>query len=657
MIKRGILFISVLLVFSSLIYAAEEFKGFKYSEDTFKVGTEEFSIRLSNDENLLVFKNSIESMGVSKGDCKSTIYYKYCFYNPVIDFDKNLGKLHDYTGAVMPALNISILSLKPEITITRVITSTTPYEYEEVKITVTIKNDGKKQANIHYFEDIDEVAGIKTCNNCFIIDNQIVLDSIINPADDTIFSYTINPKDASTLILSPLFLFDSETQNGTIKVNSITITPKKPLQVTYSGNKKINIELEEDSKIIFKNNEPNEKITFTSELIYDDDLLFTFDEGENKDYKIIFKGSLDPLEQKEFDISLIAQKSGNKNILITTDYNFKNQNLQTNTTIAFEKIIQKPTFKFNLDQNIFSDNIDNVELIIDNSLSKNSFKDMYIKIEIDNEINETFIVPFLKFSRVLTAYKNNFSIISDTDKTVQAKITVDYKTMFNEVVSQEIKKDVKVKSLKSMISIEHNIEDFKQKEGDLIISTFLKNNNKNQVILNVSETILNAQVLTNDARGIEDYMRLLKSQDLYIDYLSKKQAFSYLIRKNEFDLANISTKIFVKGAKSLYLIESNSIVDFNAKTIKVTDTKVEKVSDIIIEEIEISGILTENIELEQTHKYEIEEKEVVQEQEQEQTQIQNKQEETQKITEDTTQEEPKKRNFFQNIIDIILSFF
>ena len=664
MIKRGLLII-ILILFSSAVYSIEQFSGFLYADEDFLVGDQGFYIMLSNDEDLIVFKSGVESINVKKGDCKSTINYKYCFYEAIVDFDRNLGKLHDYTGEEMPALNISVISLKPDIKITRAISKPTPYEYEETEVMVVLTNDGKKEALVYYEEEITSPARIIRCNDCIIENNKIIHKSLVYPSDDSVFSYTINPANINSLILSPNISFESKTQNGTISANIITISPKKALELTFLGDKTLNIESEGEAIIKFKNNDPTEQINFVSELEYDDDLLFYSDDAKNENNKLIFTGSLKSFEEKEFEINYFAKKSGNKNMVFLTDYKLNYKELKTNTTVTIEKNIQKPEFIINMDQDFFSDNQNNINLLIDNTESKNSFKNLYIKIKVDSIIEEEFIIPFLKFSRDLIVYDKNFTLLTDIENTSHATINIEYLTLFDEIITQEIKKEIKIRPLKSVLTLEHVIEDHEQEEGDLIINSFIKNNNADhKIILDISETVYDAQVLTNDGRNIEDYTRLLKNQDMHITPLSKKQVYSYILRKDIINNPFIKTKIYFDGLLQEYYMEIHSIIDFNEKTSTIINTTIKKLKEAVIEKIENdedSGILTENIELENTHQYDIEEKieEITQEQKEPEEKIINNEQETNNEEQNNPIEEvpKKKKNFFQKILDIILSFF
>lgn len=656
MLKRGFILL-LLLIFSSLVFA-DDFSGFKYSGDEFKVGADNFSIRLSLDEKVLVFKNSFEGMNVGLGNCDSTVYYKYCFYNSVVDFNNNLGKLHDYTGEVMPALNISIISIVPDLIIKRTASKTTPNEYEEIKIEVNITNNGKKQAKLIYVENISSPAFISSCKGCMIIDGIINYNSLIYPGEEEIFSYTLNPANSDSITLTPILSFESETLNGSLVVKSIKITPKKSFSISYVGSSKLDIESEVSSDFVFKNNDLESSLTFESYLLFDDSFSISSSEsGVNvENEKIVFSGSLKPGESKEFTVKILPKFSGKKSIVFFNDYNIGSDKILGNSTVDLEFIVTKPVIDFLVDYNMFSDRLNEISLSLDNSESKNSFKDIHISISVGDVIDENFIVPFLKYIRVLDVYKNGFTIISNVSKSVDFKLNVTYKTLFDEELSDIISKKIEVKPISMLFDVEHNFEDFEQDEGSLLVSVFVKNNGDSKIIFNVSDVVSGARVLSFDGREITDYTRIAKNEMVYIDPLSKKQVYSYMIKKGDANITLIKTSILTSGVKSSYLIEFDSIIDFEKKTAVINNTKTTMLSEIVEEVVEDSGVLEENIKIEETYVYDVQEiKETIA--------VPETKEETKESAEKeslvTEQENaaPKKKSFFRKILDVILSFF
>lgn len=629
-----------LLIFLLLISVVQavSYEGFKYSGDEFRFDNVDFSLKLSSSEEVLLFKSGLETLSVSVGNCESTQYYKYCFNEAVIDYDRGLVKLHDYTGEEMPALDITILSLKPELKVTRTATNLKPNEYEDVTITVTITNEGKKGANIIY----KELVNAFKCDNCGIQDNYVIYSVPISAKSEKVFSYKVNAND--TITLAPSLYYETDVSNGTIPIVSLTIQPVKTLGISYVGESSLLLEKAGKGVFTFKNNDLEKTLDFETTLLSDN---FEFS-------KTTFSGNLKPLESKDFDVDFLAIHSGNENIFFNNDYKLGVNSITTNKTFVFKVLVDKPVFDFNVDTEVFSDKQNEANLTI--ITYANNFKNIFINITIENITAENFIIPFLRYKREVQTYNNKFASVYDKETIVEAKIKSTHYTLYGEELSYEVTKKIKVKPLLDLLEVEHDLEDYNQKKGRLVISTYVKNNNDNTEIIDFHENVDGATVLTNDGRKIDNINMFLQNSDIYITGLSKKQAVSYMIENNS--KAIIITNIDFEGVNNNYLLTQVTEIDILKKESKIINKTITIVSEKFVSENstekEISGVLVENIQIEEAFKEEAETtkiavvKEVAQEAKEVKPQI---------IPDAKVSEAPVKKGFFQKIIDIIMSFF
>ncbi|MBR9676485.1 hypothetical protein GOV05_05755 [Candidatus Woesearchaeota archaeon] len=660
---RLLIFLLIASLFCVVSFADEKvYTEYVYSGDEFIFDEDDFSVRLSVNEKILVIKNDYEGISVQIEECEITAYYKYCFYNTVVDFSNDLGKLHDYTGEVMPALNVTITSLKPDIEIKRTASKTKPFTFEEVLITTTFTNNGRKDVNIRYDENITSPAKLLSCKGCTAMGDKLIYVATLPRGSEKIIEYRINPQDMDKLVLSPTFSYESDILNGTISVASITIEPVKALSITYSGSKKPIIEDEIEAELIFKNNDPDETAKYVTTLYFDDDLVFSSSDNDVvvEDDKLMIGGSLSAGEEKTYEFLILSKKSGAKNIFFETDYRLGNQELSVNDTLDFESLVQKPKIEFDILTEMYSDMPNHLGLVVDNYDSINGFKDMYVTVSVDGVFDENFIIPFLKFGREVNAYNRNFTILSKSAKDVKATINMSYKTVYDEIISHVETKTIKVKPTQDVISITHELEDYKQAEGDLIVSTFITSNDIITQIFNVSEDVIGADILTNDGRELFDYSVYTKSDYLYVEPKSTKKTYSYIARKIDNDQATIKTKTSIKGINNVYLATHYYLINFSDKTIKSSGSNLSVTSgsgfnEVVLVEEESSGVIQENIEIEETHTYEAKEEIIAPVQkETKKEETTNTQEQTSTLKEDTT---PTKKNFFQKIWEVILSFF
>ena len=565
MLKREILFILFLLLNISII-SAEDFSGYKYYDEPFTLNGDNFSLRLSGDQRNIIFTNDFEKVLVGAGNCEITVKYSYCFTNAIVDLDNGIGKISYHTDNDIPALNLSITSLLPDITIERS-TNNNPMEFESVIVEIKFENKGKKDANIIYTEYINSTAKLLNCEKCIIFNNgeNIEYRTLLQRGDADEFRYEINPKNYK-ISLTPNITYSSSTQNGSLKTSTMTITPQKIFTISYEGSKILNVEEIIDAEIIFKNELEKEDINFISELTFpiNFDVSFNnkFDGNELNIEEKIFNQ-----QEKKFKIYIRSKFSGKNNLTINSNYTYLTEKLNKTEHFELDVQVPKPELILGVNDNMYSDMSNNVNLTISTN-KVNSFKNIFISINIGDEISENFQIPFLRHSRSLLAYNKHFTLESITSKKININAKIEYQTVFGESFIEELSKEITVIPITDSFSVTHNIHDFIGSKGDLIISTMVSYNSYGSKRINITDEIMGSKVLNYEGNEVSDYKKITKNKGLYLISGSNKKAYTYVLKETEYNKSQIITSITVHGAKNNYLIKINSELDFNKKTIE-----------------------------------------------------------------------------------------
>ena len=122
------------------------------SDDYFQIGQDLYHVRLSpNDFTHLLFQRNDVSYVISEDDCQETVTYYFCFKN--VSYDGERATINRY-GDIEPGFKVVIYERPAnaqDIEITRTFSKTTVELNEEVKVEVTLENEGRQMAqNLTY---------------------------------------------------------------------------------------------------------------------------------------------------------------------------------------------------------------------------------------------------------------------------------------------------------------------------------------------------------------------------------------------------------------------------------------------------------------------------------------------------------------------------
>ena len=233
------------------------------SDDYFQIGQDLYHVRLSpNDFTHLLFQRNDVSYVISEDDCQETVTYYFCFKN--VSYDGERATINRY-GDIEPGFKVVIYERPanaPDIEITRTFSKTTVELNEEVKVEVTLENEGRQMAqNLTYEEIIPTNFTVVRTQGMTQLGNKLRYETTIGSGYSREFSFTVKPANYSNGVFKGTAKYSYAGVNYNSTSSSTTITTSVPYKITYTLTPAtVNIDVMAEFKITIENKETDDKL-------------------------------------------------------------------------------------------------------------------------------------------------------------------------------------------------------------------------------------------------------------------------------------------------------------------------------------------------------------------------------------------------------------
>lgn len=260
--------------------------------ETFKAGAHYFNVQYIESTQNVVFK--MDGMGgiMFLGECETKEGIMYCFEE--VDY---------------PQIKVRIEYLEPDISIEREFSTVSPSLNEQVIVTVTLKNEGNKEAtNVKYIDIYP--AGLKV----FSSRNAGEWQGNVAIGEEEKFTYTIRADDIISFDSTATLSYQFGGTEKTKKSSAQAISVQKPFTISHELSKEA-ADKEEivDYNITITNTGEsgslaieNLQITLPPNL----DLVKSSSELKKEDNKLSFKGTLEKKQSKTLLIKIKSSRIG-----------------------------------------------------------------------------------------------------------------------------------------------------------------------------------------------------------------------------------------------------------------------------------------------------------------------------------------------------------
>ncbi|MFH1915715.1 MAG: hypothetical protein ABIJ21_00480 [Nanoarchaeota archaeon] len=221
--------------------------------------------------NKLFWKRGTKGMTFNLGECKTDVFYKFCFEDASWQDSTESGHLIYQHGEEYPGVKIGIYKFGPDITAERTSEEgTTLNIFQETKIHTKLKNSGDRRADIIYEEYPPSLANVLRYNGYtrdpvekflhwegFLTPNQIA------PS----LTYRIKPLTYEPFTIPAFLTFDYEGRTTNVSVGTLSFTITTPYTFSSSLGP-ASVGLYETSKISlsYKNTDKYRSMTATIRL-------------------------------------------------------------------------------------------------------------------------------------------------------------------------------------------------------------------------------------------------------------------------------------------------------------------------------------------------------------------------------------------------------
>ncbi len=284
-----------LVLFLSLIPAAIGeilLDGEVNNMETFKVGEHYFYVEYVESTTSLVFK--IDGMGgiMEMGECEIEGNIRYC-----------------YESVSYPKIQVLIESLEPDISIERSFSTTTPYLNEQVTVTVILKNSGDRGAtNVKYTDPYP--SGLRV----YADKNTKVWEGKLNVGEEETFKYPIKAEDIVSYDSIATLTYNFEGEVKTKKSSSVNIEVQKPFSISHE----ISTEAADKNEVVdynltINNQHDSDRLEIKKlEIIIPSqaELVKASSDLGKQGEKLIFEGTIEKKESKEFTVRLKSSRVG-----------------------------------------------------------------------------------------------------------------------------------------------------------------------------------------------------------------------------------------------------------------------------------------------------------------------------------------------------------
>lgn len=571
--------IVLFLILTPLAFA-EDFQGYKFPGDKFTLNGDNFTIqRISENWTSVIIKYNTQNILIPNNTCKDTDknFYLICFKGAYVKFSSGLGKLDDYSGEILPSINMTFSYRRPQITATRTITKTNPLLMEEVFVDIIIENAGKNPATIKYVEYYPTDFDMTIISELIPMTNRLEHTSTLNSGGKTVLSYKLKPtKHAGGKITGNLtYSYETITETKAMPENMINTSDSVIVTPTLTSTTGIGgigvLEMDFDNIELKSNVDINAKTIIPKDL----EVTSTSSEIEKKDNVYSLKYYLEKEDSESFKIEFKTTKTGSYTIPL--EYSYKIYGIEKifykNLTIVVTTDKIEPTITL-YNEKIGSNQEFRIKASIKNLDPEIKYYDINSNIE-SEILNKIFNTPEIIQNMDLTLYEEEIVAPTvDNKKDIIMKLYGTYKTVNGETFNFSTSKTISVYPPKDFLILTPEVDRYVNDSDKMKINYYIENTKDTPVKELVAyETIPQSLTITEGNRNISL---------LSVEAKRRVQLYSYTVRKDSNASENIITTIkFVENNKE-FILTQPIMLDFSKRTIQKQEIKTEVINKTIV---------------------------------------------------------------------------
>ena len=484
-IKLLIAALIVIVLFSVFVNGAESkvFEGYVFSDQSITVDDKPLIITFESDHETIMLNYNQRYYFVPLGDCKTVINLKFCYGSVIYDTDKKKDKV-----------NITVFSVEPEITITRVINNSVLRVGEEAEISVNVTNGiGLAAENFTFTDSFSpdefEITDVSWCSKN---NSSVYYHGFLRENEMLECSYKIKPlKELKRATKAKVSYYDG------VEMQDIFSTP---IEFDVSPFFSVNAEFNETDSKVFLGEEVLFIINLTNSNEDLDADLKSFDiflpsgiqfigtasikrffnatsnttirsqQVEKSGSQIHFEGELKRNETKFIILKLKAVRAGSSNIFLYTNYSANGMNGIIEAKKSLEVENEEVSLQTNFKDSELYDSGEEALLRIDVINPSSSVILRNIAVKIDSPIYD---FPIILIDHINKTYSENalYQRITmprtDSNKDFEFNVTVFYETEFGERLEKGFEYTLTIEAVEGL-EITHDFSDTTVEEGDEI---------------------------------------------------------------------------------------------------------------------------------------------------------------------------------------------
>ncbi len=574
--KKTILLIPLILIILTTIAYSEDFKGFKYPNEKFTLNQDNFTILLDISWKSAIFKINSEPMQINVGGCRQTNFYNICYKESIFNTSKDLGRLDERTGALIPALNISITYFNPKLKITKKFSNQTPIVGDEITVTINLSNEGNKKAMIELYDSLPENITI-TEKNWGIINekNQLLYASTLQSGNSEIITYKFRINSETNNLLKPQLnysyedisgrIYGTQTNFSTIKTIKTTITEK--LELPVGSNDKLTLELYNQDDVM---REAEFYLTLPKEII----LTTSSPELKLKDQKYWITTMIKPHSKQEIELSLTGILIGDYAANITTKSNIQSQDQIENKQIKIKISKQQLIPQIEISEKIFSsDQTIKITAKINNSDEKNDFYSIKTTLNTPDNSKSVTLSKIVKNQDITLFIENATLPFVEQNTTYPINFTGTYTTLTGEEFNFSATKKILIQPIGELLIIHHEFDKWENTTGIVKLTVYIENKKDQK-----SKLLKVYDKMPKEVSLVEGIM----NTNMYVEPKSKTQAYSYTLKIPDESMADsyeIITNIGYNETAKHFLLQKTSTINALKKSVKTEEIKTEIIND------------------------------------------------------------------------------
>jgi len=251
----------VISIFSIQVFASQNeiYDAWHNSGDTWESDEDLYEATIfGNFENLRLKKNG-ELIIIAEEKCEDVPYFSYCFYEKSFDGDKAF--IND-RGELEPGFRVIIYELEPDVSISNSPGSINMDLNQQQEITVTISNDGSKNAENGYYRVLipDGLTVTEVFDGAVMVGNRLEWRGLIGIEKSQSFSYKIRVDNHGEYELVGNFSYFYEGAKGEID-SELEIEAEAPYEIELEFDpSEADINDYVKLNLVITNNDPDNKL-------------------------------------------------------------------------------------------------------------------------------------------------------------------------------------------------------------------------------------------------------------------------------------------------------------------------------------------------------------------------------------------------------------